>query len=55
MPAKKNPIHIKESHKGRLTAIEKRTGKSPSELKNSKNPAVRKMATFALNAKKWKH
>jgi len=49
------PIHIKPSHKGRLTAIEKRTGKSPSELKKSNDPAVRKMATFALNAKKWKH
>jgi hypothetical protein len=55
MPSKKNPIQIKPSHKGKLTALEKRTGKSPSELKHSKDPAVRKMATFALTAKKWKH
>jgi len=55
MNTKKSGIHIKESHKGRFTAIKKKTGKTTSELKHSKSPAVRKMATFAANAAKWKH
>jgi hypothetical protein len=54
MATKKSRIHIKESHKGRFTAIKKKTGKTTAELKHSKNPAVRKMATFAQNAAKWK-
>lgn len=58
---KKSGIHIKKSHKGLL---HKDTGtprgkKIPASklqaAKNSKNPAVRKRATFALNAKKWSH
>jgi hypothetical protein len=52
---KKSGIHIKESHKGRFTAIKKKTGKTTAELKHSKSPAVRKMATFAANAAKWHH
>lgn len=55
MATKKSGIHIKESHKGRFTAIKKKTGKTTAELKHSKSPAVRKMATFAQNAAKWKH
>jgi len=51
----KSGIHIKESHKGRFTAIKKKTGKTTEQLKHSKSPAVRKMATFAANAAKWKH
>jgi hypothetical protein len=55
MATKKSGIHIKESHKGRFTAIKKKTGKTTEQLKHSKSPAVRKMATFASNAAKWKH
>jgi hypothetical protein len=55
MATKKSGIHIKESHKGRFTAIKKKTGKTTAELKKSSNPAVRKMATFAQNAAKWHH
>jgi hypothetical protein len=55
MATKKSVIHIKESHKGRFTAIKKKTGKTTAELKHSKSPAVRKMATFAANAAKWHH
>lgn len=46
-------IHIKKKNRGKLTATAKRTGKSFSELKHSKNPLTRKRATFALNARKW--
>lgn len=46
-------IHIKKENRGKLTATSKRTGKSFSELKHSKNPLTRKRATFALNARKW--
>lgn len=59
--ANKSGIHIKKSHKGLL---HKDTGtpagkKIPaSKLKkalHSKDPAVRKRAVFAQNAKKWAH
>jgi hypothetical protein len=53
MAAKKKPIRIKPSHKGKFTAYKKRTGKTTAQAKRSKSPAVRKMATFAQNAKKW--
>jgi hypothetical protein len=52
---KSGGIHIKKSHRGKFTEYLKRTGKTASEAKHSKDPRVRKMATFALNAKKWKH
>lgn len=54
-------IHIKKSHKGLL---HKNTGtpegkKIPAAkitaAKHSKDPAVRKRAVFAENAKKWHH
>ena len=48
-------IHIKPSHRGRLTELKARTGKSEAELYNDGNPAHRKMVVFARNARKWKH
>lgn len=48
-------IHIKPSHRGRLTALKKRTGKSEAELYNDGNPAHKKMVVFARNARRWKH
>lgn len=48
-------IHIKPSHRGRLTELKKRTGKSEAELFRNGNAATRKMITFARNARKWKH
>jgi hypothetical protein len=48
-------IHIKPSHRGRLTELKKRTGKSEAELYKTGGPAVRKMITFARNSRKWKH
>lgn len=46
-------IHIKPSHRGRLTALKKRTGKSEAELYRTGSAATRKMITFARNARKW--
>lgn len=48
-------IYIKPSHRGRLTAIKERTGHSTTWFKENGTPAEKKMATFALNARKWKH
>ena len=48
-------IHIKPSHRGRFTALQERTGKSASWYKAHGTPAQKKMATFALNARKWHH
>ena len=48
-------IHIKEKNRGKFTALKKRTGHSASWFKAHGTPAQRKMATFALNARKWKH
>ena len=48
-------IHIKPENRGKFTALKKRTGKSASWFKAHGTPAQRKMATFALNAKHWKH
>lgn len=48
-------IHIKPSHRGRLTELKERTGKSEAELYNDGNPAHKKMVVFARNARKWKH
>jgi hypothetical protein len=50
----KSGIVIKPQNKGKFTAYKKRTGKTTAEAKNSDDPKVRKMATFAANAKKWK-
>lgn len=52
-------IKIKPSHKGLLHKDlgvpqgEKIPAKKIAAAKNSKDPAVRKRATFAQNAKKW--
>lgn len=48
-------IYIKPSHRGRLTELKARTGKSEAELYNDGNPAHKKMVVFARNARKWKH
>ena len=48
-------IYIKPSHRGRFTALKERTGHSATWFKENGTPAQRKMATFALNAAKWKH
>ena len=51
----KSGIYIKPSHRGKFTALKKRTGKSASWFKAHGTPEQKKMATFALNARKWKH
>lgn len=51
----KSPIHIKEKNRGKFTALKKRTGHSASWFKAHGTPAQKKMATFALNVRKWKH
>ena len=48
-------IHIKPSHRGKLTELKKRTGKTEAELYNDGNPAHKKMVVFARNSRKWKH
>lgn len=52
---KDSGIYIKPSHRGKFTALKKRTGHSASWFKAHGTPAQKKMATFALNARKWKH
>lgn len=51
----KSGIYIKPENRGKLTRLKRRTGKSEAELWKEGNPAVRKMITFARNARKWKH
>ena len=51
----KSPIYIKPANRGKFTALKKRTGHSASWFKENGTPAQKKMAVFALNAKKWKH
>lgn len=50
-------IHIKEENKGKFTSYcgGKVTNECIQKGKNSSNPAIRKRATFAANARKWKH
>lgn len=60
---KKPKIFIKPSKKGTFTKYAKRKGMTDEEGKitgeaieeglNSKNPAIRKKANFAKNARKW--
>ncbi len=58
---KKPRIYIKPKNRGKLrkTTKTKKGNKIPvsklRKLKKSKNPKTRKRATFALNARKWKH
>ena len=51
----KSGIHIKPENRGKFTDLKKRTGKSSTWYKEHGTPAQKKMAVFALNAKKWKH
>ena len=53
--AKGGKIHIKPENRGKFTALKKRTGHSASWFKAHGTPAQKKMAVFALNARKWKH
>lgn len=46
-------IHIKPENRGKFTALKKRTGHSATWFKEHGTPAQKKMATFALNSKKW--
>ena len=50
-------IHIKEANKGKFTKYcgGKVTSACIAKGKRSSDPAVRKRATFAANARKWKH
>ena len=48
-------IHIKPENRGKFTALKKRTGHSATWFKQHGTPAQKKMAVFALNARKWKH
>ena len=48
-------IYIKPENRGKFTALKKRTGHSATWFKENGTPAQKKMATFALNATKWKH
>lgn len=48
-------IHIKPENRGKFTRLKERTGHSATWFKEHGTPAQRKMATFALNARHWKH
>lgn len=50
-------IHIKKKNRGKFTEYcgGKVTQKCIDKAKKSKNPTLRKRATFADNARKWKH
>lgn len=52
---KASGIHIKPENRGKFTALKKRTGHSASWFKKNGTPAQKKMATFALNSRKWHH
>ena len=53
----KSGIHIKKANRGKFTDYcgGKVTSKCIARGKASSNPAIRKRATFAANARKWKH
>lgn len=53
--SKGGKIYIKPSHRGKFTRLKERTGHSASWFKENGTPAQKKMATFELNARKWKH
>lgn len=54
---KGNRIHIKKKNRGKFTQYcdGKVTQECIDRAKKSKNPTLRKRATFAENARKWKH
>ena len=53
----KSGIHIKKANRGKFTSYcgGKVTSECIARGKKSPNPAIRKRATFAANARKWKH
>lgn len=53
----KSGIHIKKKNRGKFTSWcgGKVTSECIAKGKRSSNPAIRKRATFAANARKWKH
>jgi uncharacterized protein YegP (UPF0339 family) len=57
----KSKIHIKKANRGKLRhGLKAKKGHTIpvaklQKAKHSSDPAVRKRATFALNARKWKH
>ncbi|MBN2838812.1 MAG: hypothetical protein JXM74_08675 [Fusobacteriaceae bacterium] len=53
----KSNINIKPENRGKFTEYcgGKVTQECISKGKNSSNPKIRKRATFAANARKWKH
>lgn len=55
MSAEGGKIHIKPENRGKFTALKKRTGHSATWFKEHGTPAQKKMATFALNSRHWKH
>lgn len=54
---KGNKIHIKKANRGKFTDYcgGEVTNECIQRGKHSSNPAVRKRATFAANARRWKH
>ncbi len=54
---KGSKIHIKKQNKGKFTDYcgGKVTQECINRGKNSSDPKIRKRATFAENARKWKH
>ena len=52
----KSGIHIKKANQGKFTDYcgGKVTDKCIQKAKNSSSPTLRKRATFAENARKWK-
>lgn len=54
---KKGGIHIKKKNRGKFTEYcgGKVTEECIAKGKKSKDPKIRKRATFAANARRWKH
>ena len=54
---KKGGIHIKKKNRGKFTDYcgGKVTQECIARGKKSKDPKIRKRATFAQNARRWKH
>ena len=50
-------IHIKKQNRGKFTSYcgGKVTSECINKAKHSSNPAIRKRAVFAQNARKWNH
>ena len=48
-------INIKPENRGKFTELKERTGKSSTWYKEHGTPEQKKMAIFALNARKWNH